>query len=60
VNNLLCPLIIIITPGLVDLKIIDQFIYIYAHTICQREGNVVVNVVSKRKWIMPFSWLGVS
>ncbi len=31
-NNLLCPLIIINVPGLVDLKIIDQIIYIYIHT----------------------------
>jgi hypothetical protein len=44
-------------PCLVDLKIIDQYIYIYiyTHTICKREGDVVVDL-SKRKWIMPSSW----
>jgi len=57
VKNLLCPLIIINPPGLVDLKIIDQFIYIYTHThtICQQEGDVGVDALSKRKWIMPSS-----
>jgi hypothetical protein len=31
VNNLLCPLIIINVPGLVDLKIINHYIYIYIY-----------------------------
>jgi hypothetical protein len=35
------------------------YIHTHTHTICQREGDVVVDALSKRKWIMPSSWLGV-
>jgi hypothetical protein len=35
------------------------YIYIYIFTICQSEGDVVVDALSKRKWIMSSSWLGV-